>query len=557
MNLSAVATVCVTLFLGACGKDSGSSSEPSAGGAASAAEAPPARPLRDVLGATLTRLGVEAREGELSAAELRADTGLLPGDAAAPAPAEPAESMLEADPADPESLDPEYVEMREGLLGWVKDSPDSLATARKDIAAVKDEIAPVMAAGFHVEGRDAAELKVLIDLSLASPTAAIAAEVANVAATHEEDWLRRYAAWALGNFAETDGADQVIPLLIRRLKYERDAEALVWVSSTLAAFGNYAGTQRLYDTTSQPLGDAAGDAARGQLAIVLERAAAPLQLEETPDTDTVLAAWTDGRLGRDRATVSDALLGEVWLLVADLSGEHFQLRGVDDGRHTLSLLGPWAAGELALALEDDDEYVRLHTAQVLERMGPRGQAAFDSLVAALHDPHDAVCGAAAETLVSITRGTPEAEGARAALLDRMSGRCPYEIKVACVRALAHMDASAIPVAELTDLFETTPLSDLRLAAAPGLLAAGSEDLVLPWLIDELEAPVGDPAGAEAVLGDWLEQADSEVARASLEAWQSHAAPMSVVHTAAQAKARRAARAGAMREALSDREPAPR
>ena len=61
---------------------------------------------------------------------------------------------------------------------------------------------------------------------------------------------------------------------------------------------------------------------------------------------------------------------ELWRLVSDLSGEHFQLRGVDDARFILSRLGPWSAAEFAAALEDDDPYVRLHVAQVLERMGP-------------------------------------------------------------------------------------------------------------------------------------------------------------------------------------------
>ena len=173
------------------------------------------------------------------------------------------------------------------------------------------------------------------------------------------------------------------------------------------------------------------------------------------------------------------------MLLADLSGEHFQLRGVDDARHTLSLLGPWAAEEFALALEDDDEYVRLHTAQVLERMGPRGLGGFESLKAALHAPHDAVGGAAAEALVVITRGTPRATEAREALLSRISARCPYEVKVACVRALSRMDPDVLPADRLESLFDETQLSDLRLAAARGLLAADRRAAVLPWLIEEL------------------------------------------------------------------------
>ncbi|MFT7167739.1 MAG: hypothetical protein ACI80K_000861, partial [Paracoccaceae bacterium] len=510
----------LVLLLGSCGGTE-SSTESSTGAPTGAPTAPErsrtreVRVLRDVLGSTLARLGVVARKGEVSAAELRADTGLLPGEIEQ----EAAEAKAEAEAAAPTTetpspeLDPDLVELREGLIGMVQGSPRQTAVAQKDIAHLKDEIVPVMVAGFAVEGRAPEELRILIDLATASPAGEIAAEIARVAATHEEPWLRRYAAWTLGSLATTEGADQVIPLLVRRLKYERDDEALVWVCSTLAAFDNYAGTQRLYDTTSRPAGDAAGDAARTQLGVVLQRAGDALALEETPDTVATLEAWRMGKLGRARAAASDPLLAELWLLVADLSGEHFQLRGVDDARYTLSHLGPWAAEELSLALEDDDEYVRLHTTQVLERMGPRGLLAFDSLRAALADPHGAVCGAAAEALVAVTRGTARAQEARAALLERIEPPCPYEIKVACIRALGDMDLDQVPIEALTELFRTSPLSDLRLAAAPGLLRAEAKDEVLPWLIDELEAKVGDPAGAEAVLGDWLESGEADTVEA--------------------------------------------
>ena len=535
-----------------CGKEAGSAAADEAPAAA------PSRAVRDVLGATLTRLGVKARSGVISAPELRANVGLLQDEQPVSDPAtdrliggQPAAGEAEEDPDATEAptvaLDPDLVELREGLIGMVIGNPKQLALAKKDIAHLKDEIVPVMLAGFDVPERDPAELKVLIDLATSSPAPEIALAITEVAAAHEDVWVRRYAGWSLASLADTPGADRVIPRLLRRLKYERDPEALVWVSSTLAAFGNYAGTDLLYQTTARAAGDPAGDAARNQLAALLQRAQAELELEEVPDTAAVLAAWKAGRLSRPASAASDGLLGELWMLLADLSGEHFQLRGVDDARHTLALLGPWAAAEFALALEDDDEYVRLHTTQVLERMGARGLAGYDSLIAALHDPHDAVCGAAAEALVAITRGTPKAASARDALVARVELPCPYEVKVACVRSLGQAELDVIPADKLASWFEATKLSDLRLAAARGLLAADRRAAVLPWLLDELESQSGDPAGAEALLGDWLPTL-TDVDEA-LAAWNSHAAPMSLVHSASQAKERRAARSKALRGTL--------
>ncbi len=550
LSCAALGSLC---WLGSCSDEKAQD----AGGRAAASV--PDRAVRDVLGATLTRLGVQARAGVISAPELRANVGLLRGD---PPEADPTSDRLiggsggagvtpdeEEVPAEVPAvaLDPDLVELREGLIGMVMGNPNQLGTAQKDIAHLKDEIVPVMVAGFDVPERDPAELKVLIDLAVHSPAPEVALAIVEIAASHEEVWMRRYASWILATLAETPGAEQIVPRLIRRLKYERDPETLVWVSSTLAAFDNYAGTDLLYQTTARAAGDTAGDAARNQLASVLGLAQSALALEETPDTATAIAAWEAGKLGRPHGRVSDPLLGEVWMLIADLSGEHFQLRGVDDARHTLSALGPWAAQEFALALEDDDEYVRLHTTQVLERMGARGLGAYDSMIAALHDPHDAVCGAAAEALVAVTRGTAKAVDARDALIQRVDAPCPYEVKVACVRALGRADSDVLPADKLAAWFEATQFSDLRLAAARGLLAADRRTTVLPWLIEELGPDGGDPAGAEALLGDWLES--GAAGDEALQAWNSHAAPMSVVHTAAEARERRSARAAALGAAL--------
>lgn len=56
---------------------------------------------------------------------------------------------------------------------------------------------------------------------------------------------------------------------------------------------------------------------------------------------------------------------------------------MDDARSTLLQQRETAAGILALALRDDDAYVRLHSAQCLARMGARGRVAEGVLIVSL------------------------------------------------------------------------------------------------------------------------------------------------------------------------------
>ena len=111
--------------------------------------------------------------------------------------------------------------------------------------------------------------------------------------------------------------------------------------------------------------------------------------------------------------------------------------------------------ELGAALEDDDEYVRLHAAQVLERMGPRGEGAAPSLELALHDSNDGVAGAAAEALASVA---PAAAGAP--LAARLNEAPPHEVRVALIRSLGRTHAA--PVELLLTAFEAEGApADLR------------------------------------------------------------------------------------------------
>ncbi len=190
-------------------------------------------------------------------------------------------------------------------------------------------------------------------------------------------------------------------------------------------------------------------------------------------------------------------------------------------------------------------------------MGPRGRLAFDSLVAALHDPHGAVAGAAAEALAAVA-GSDRADDARAALLARWEERPPYEQRVALVRAMGRLAPEAVPLDRLKAAFAEAPASDMKLAAAEGVLALEADRDLLGWLAAEMTAKVGDPAGAEALASRWLgAQGDSAseeggsqepgvtALRSLREAWAAAGPEANVVHNAAQATERRAARSAAL------------
>ncbi len=518
--MRASACLLITLALTACadGREPGEAGPP----------APAQRPLRDVLDAELKRRGLRFRRGVGNSRELRDDTGVLPPgvdvDPGPPAIAADARSAtVEEDPVgaqSPSPLDPGLVEFREGMVELLLSTPDALKRAQGDIEGIGAAMLPVLVRGLQDGERPALERKALIDLGATLPSAEMASALCDVAADAEDAWLRRYAVWALEFHRSAEGADAVVPRLLLRLKYEPDGEALGWILRALWGFGCDAALERAR-ARAVSLSDAAG---RSSLLASL--------------------AGYEGLGPPDVPTPSQALLGETWLWISDLSGAHFQLRGVDDARYVLSALGPWAGEVLAEALEDDDDHVRLHTAQVLERMGRRGRAAAGSLGAALEDPSGAVRGAAAEALVAVA-----GDEAAPRLLGRLGAAppVPYEDRVALARAIANLPTP--PSKRLREVFERGPGDDLRLACAGGLLRTG-DDAALEWLLDRLRSSSGDPAGAEATLGRWLAGPANHVEplldpAAALEAWTAQNASGAVIHSAVQAAARRKARAASI------------
>jgi len=543
--MRALAALALLSLLGSCGP--GEQEAPSAD---PGAVAPAARPTRDVLDATLAELGVRRREGVLSARELRGNRGLLPGEL----DGEPEDSSPDGAPAPGTSappwadpLDPEMVEFRDGLVGMVVSDPRYLGAATGDVIAAATELAPALAAGLRELDRPAEELKVLAQFARSAPQAGTAAALAELAAGHDDPAVRAFASWALIASAELEGGGAAVPALLRRLKYEKDTMALIWAARALAAHDNLSGLATLAAIASA--GVEQSSAANQQLYDVVRLANAREEVT-AEDANRLIADWSAGRGGRDTAA-PEALRAEVWRLISDLSGEHFQLRGVDDARFILSRLGPWAAAELGAALEDDDQYVRLHVAQVLERMGPRGEGAAASLELALHDASDGVAGAAAEALASVA---PASAGPP--LLARLGEAPPHEVRVALVRGLGRTHDA--PVEVLLEAFQADGApADLRLAASEGLLAAGQEAACIPWLADAMTRRFGDPAGAEALVGRWLAGVDAQDPTVGHWAllrpdWEALGPRQAIIHSADQARERRSKRALRLRDHLADR-----
>ncbi len=546
-------------LLGACGPGAaGGDTAPATAPPGSPAGTPAARPTRDVLDATLAELGVSRRQGVLSARELRANRGLMPGESAgqaeegdapldvtsAPTPDPAATSGAAAGP-----LDPEMVEFRDGLVGMALSDPRYLKTALADVVAASAELSPSMAAGLRERDRPADELKVLMQFARAAPSATVAGALAELTLTHDDPTVRAFASWALVPTGEADGSGAVVTTLLRRLKYEKDTQALIWAARALASHGNLSGLAALSAIASGPASDDA--AAANQQFYEVVRATVGRDDVTVEDANGVMVDWAAGRVDRP-SPAPDALRASVWRLISDLSGEHFQLRGVDDARFILSRLGPWAAAELGAALEDEDDYVRLHVTQVLERMGQRGAGAAPSLRLALHDRSDAVAGAAAEALAAVAPGA-----CLPALLARLDEGPPHEVRVAIIRAAGRSAKAPAPLL-LESFREAGAPTDLRLAAAAGLLGAGldadlgagDEAEVLTWLADTMTRSFGDPAGAEALVGAWVGNIEGTGGDELRAAWSELGPRQAIIHTAEQASARRSGRAALLRGHLA-------
>jgi len=479
----------------------------------------------------------------------------------------------------------EQLEFARAMARTVAEDPAGIEAVAKDIGAegarvVRALVTVALDTTASPEVRAAA-----VELLPKTGVGAAALGLAFVGEHADEPWLRRSALWRARETAEFPGADGALPALLLRLKYETDAEARVWLAGTLASFGVFAGVQelaRIGDASLETSGVAAGELQRvlaqagsnGSRPGVEDSSAAP-----TPEALQTLWEFglTPSPLERPSAALTDAL----WRSVSELSGEHFQLRGVDDARYALLRLPAYAARELASALADDDPFVRLHVTQVLERMGPRAAAlelreaensaaegsggaecdTLEALLGRLDDPHSGVAAAAAEALGNVARRWPPAlasqaetgRGQRVAeragvvrerLQERTVPGVTHELRVAAVRGLGRLaDEATLPSLRALADDPKSP-HDLRMAAAAGLIELDAGDSLVPYLAGCLGDPLADAGEAERLLGMWLERVGlkSPTHAAAAGLWGALAPPFERVHGPEEVRARRRARA---------------
>jgi len=429
----------------------------------------------------------------------------------------------EAPPAAAQEVDPQHVA---GLVHMLANSRGrTRELPLEEIVTLGDGAAPPLAviAANSEQGENERRAACELLSRLATPLAT--EHLLQLFEHSPESWIRAQAAWRLGSL----GHDWVIPRMLRRFKYEKDEQTVIWMSDALAKLGNYHGLDVLWQLAET----AATEELRAAAAERLNTIAAGAECETPRELwDLWFVADADRRLYRE--SPSPRLVLATWREIEQLSGEHFQLRGVDESRFVLSRLGAWATEPLTSALHDEDVYVRVHAAQVIERMGLRGVEAGPSLVEALSDPTLATEAAAA--LGSI--GYAGAEPVMRALLEDTA--TDHELRVACAASLGRLGIPASLEALFGQLDSGAPL-DLEQTAADALVRMGSEGAATQFLFRALSNPAADRPGAESSLERWLANREGDDAEALRAAWAALAPPAGVIHTTEEAARRREAR----------------
>lgn len=434
------------------------------------------------------------------------------------------------EPADPEEVD-SLVEMLNTSTARMRDIPRGAVAEELGAAAI-----PRLTEILRDPSRDSPTRLAAAELLSVIGDRRAAAVMVDALYTASEPWIRQWSAFYLGEM----GQDWIVPDLLLRMRYEKDPGTFVWIASALARFQNFSGLDALLDVANAGSTEELRAQARGQLDGIASRVGAPIE--------EVRATWfsIDAPTRLPQPSPTPALRRAVWERVSQLSSEHFQLRGVDDSRYALSRMGPWIASEIAPALFDEDAHVRLHVAQVLERLGPRAQVAGPHLVAAMAEPR--IAPAIAEALGRV--GYPPA---LESLQEASAAGRPHELRVAASYALGRLNLQeALPT--VTALFDDQSAPpDLRMGAATALVLLEAGDHAASWLVGELGAE-RDPAAAERALETWLVQG-TEAERpgfvAARQAWDELTGPPGVIPSLDQTRERWSDRSECLAELVGE------
>jgi HEAT repeat protein len=363
--------------------------------------------------------------------------------------------------------------------------------------------------GVLVDGRkQMAAAEALSDIGTYESVEAMLERVEQQAAPgdpNEKQWARQQCAWRIG----FTNHDWTVPRLLVCLENEPHHEVLLWIARTLSKFDNLAGVE----TCRWLKSNARFPGVQREAFERLTEMQQDFGLQVTSDLVRVWRGEKPEGMPERELHPSYNLQLEVWRRIDDLAD--WQLRGVDEARDALANMNGWVAEPLGLALEDASPYVRLHAAQCLERMGPRGRAAGPALLSLLgREPQQAAQAAAA--LGAIEYG-PAAE----ALARRLGPETDFELRVASTRALGVLGSSESSARFLPLFAESEPI-DLRAAAAEALVRTAPTlevEAQVDFLLAQLSEAQIDPVGPEDALGVWILRRGREGNPAAQTLWR--------------------------------------
>lgn len=294
------------------------------------------------------------------------------------------------------------------------------------------------------------------------------------ALAHERVEVRRRAAWLCGQSQQTV---LQLPLLLR-LKYELDAETVVWIADALARLGNDTGLAWLdaaigAEATAQAAGAAAVEA--------LKARGAPLSASPTWDEIQKAlrqqhATWLQrGTTALAGAPAPDAQQTTARLAAHLATTEGTQLRPVDDAKYVIRRAGGLAVPLVTRILDASEPYLRTVALQVLADLGPVALPSAPAVMPLLGDP---LTGSyAVRTLGEV--------GAKDALpfLRPLLASGDLELRAAAAQALGLLRDEPSRDALRQRLQDGGEALDVRVGAAFGLCCFGGEPAAAAFLAE--------------------------------------------------------------------------
>lgn len=294
---------------------------------------------------------------------------------------------------------------------------------------------------------------------------------------HERVEVRRRAAWLCGQSGQTV---LQLPLLLR-LKYEQDAETIVWLADALARLGNDTGLSWLdaaigSEATAQQAGGAAIEALRARK---VELAEQPTWAELRQQLQAQHATWRARGTSAlpDLAAPAPTQL-EPRFATHLVTTEGTLLRPVDDARYVITRSGRLPVPLLMRTLVASEPYLRTMALQVLADLGTAADAATPAVLPLLGDPLTA--SYAVRTLGEI--------GARDALpfLRPLLHHVDSELRAAAAQALGVLRDEPSRDALRVRLADADETLDVRVSAAFGLLCFGDDAAAAAFLAERAD-----------------------------------------------------------------------